>query len=441
MTAYHHAEFADAEAAFRSATGKPGTAPNGEDRDPWPTIDPAAFHGLPGKVTLTIAPHTEADPIAVLAHVLAFFGNASGRGAHYLVEGAWHTSNLFCVLAGATSRSRKGTAGARAAEPFALADPEWYAGRVVNGLSSGEGLIWAVRDPIEQEILDKKTKRTERLITDHGVADKRLCVLKSEFGRVLQVIQRQGNTLSAVLRQAWETGRLMALTKNSPAKATGALITVIAHITQDELLRHLDNSEIANGLVNQFIFLAVRRARRLPHGGGRVDIRALAMDIALSLEFARGAERITMDDDAHALWEEVYDELTDDVPGLLGAITARAAPQVTRLALLYALADRSREITEPHLSAALALWRYSEASVRQIFGDALGDPIADTILAAVRSRKPDGMSRNEIRELFARNVESSRIGAALDKLMTAGKAVRHVITGQPGRPTEMWVAT
>ncbi len=415
--------------------------PNGEDRDPWPEIDPAAFHGLPGRITAAIAPNTEADPVAVLAHVLAFFGNASGRSAHYLVEGVWHTTNLFMVLAGVTARSRKGTAAARAGEAYAIADPEWHSGRVISGMSTGEGLIWAVRDPIEQEILDKKTKKTERIVTDHGVTDKRLCVLESEFGRVLQVIQRQGNTLSAVLRQAWETGRLMTLTRTSAASATGALITVIAHITQDELLRHLDSTEIANGLVNRFIFLAVRRSGRLPHGGGPVDVRGLGAELALSLEYAASARRITMDDAAHDLWEAVYDELTDDVPGLLGAITARAAPQVIRLALIYALADRRSQIEEPHLSSALALWRYSEASVRRIFGDALGDPIADTILAALRHRKPDGMSRTEIRALFSGNVESSRISTALDKLMTTGKATQHIITGQPGRPTEMWVAT
>jgi hypothetical protein len=126
------------------------------------------------------------------------------------------------------------------------------------------------------------------------------------------------------------------------------------------------------------------------------------------------------------------------VPGLFGAITARAAPQVIRMALLYALADRACQVGEAHLKAALALWRYSEASVKQIFGDALGDPIADTILAALRGHKPDGMSRNEIRELFSRNVESARLGGALDRLLTAGKAVRHTISGGAGRPAEMW---
>jgi hypothetical protein len=343
-----------AEEAFDQASKRwhegddpgPGSKPNGQGPgiDPaaasaWPEIDGAAFHGVLGELTEVIRPNTEADPIAVLAHLLAFFGNAAGRSARYEVEGVWHTTNLFLTLVGTTSRSRKGTAAARAGQVFEIVDPDWQGNRIVNGMSSGEGLIWATRDPIEQEVLDKKTKQTERIVTDHGVDDKRLCVLESEFGRVLQVIQRQGSTLSAILRQAWETGRLMSLTKNSPARATDALITIVTHVTAEELLRHLDSTDIANGLVNRFIFLAVRRSCVLPFGGAEVQFGALAEDLRQALEFARRAGRLTMDDDARELWSEAYPVLTEDAPGLFGAITARAAPQVIRIALLYALAD------------------------------------------------------------------------------------------------------
>jgi hypothetical protein len=408
----------------------------------WPVLDQAALYGLPGAIVEAIRPSTEADPVAVLAHVLTFYGNAIGRGAHYQVESVWHTSNLYVALVGVTSRSRKGTAAARAMQPFEHADPDWHGSRVVSGLSSGEGLIWAVRDPIEQEVVDKKTKTTSIVVSDHGEADKRMCVLEPEFGRVLAVMKRQGNTLSPVLRQAWETGRLMSLTKNNTAKATDALISIIAHITADELLRHLDNTEIANGLDNRFIFLAVRRSQLLPFGGVEVDMAALSNELIEALAYGGQAKRVRMDDSAaRDMWAEAYPSLTNDAPGLAGALTARAAPQVMRLALINALMDRSDKIREQHLKAALALWRYSEASVLQVFGDTLGDPIADAILAALRVRKPDGMSRNDIRELFSRNVESARIGAALDALRKGGKAEQHTVYAARGRPTEMWFAT
>ena len=46
----------------------------------WPTLDPAALHGLPGEVVQAIGPHTEADPVAIVAQYLIAAGNAIGRG-------------------------------------------------------------------------------------------------------------------------------------------------------------------------------------------------------------------------------------------------------------------------------------------------------------------------------------------------------------------------
>jgi hypothetical protein len=62
----------------------------------------------------------------------------------------------------------------------------------------------------------------------------------------------------------------------------------------------------------------------------------------------------------------------------------------------------------PHLQAAKALWDYSAASVRYIFGDSLGDPVADEIMGELRKAGSDGRTRNQIREFFSRNVGRMR---------------------------------
>jgi hypothetical protein len=87
-----------------------------------------------------------------------------------------------------------------------------------------------------------------------------------------------------------------------------------------------------------------------------------------------------MTPEAKQLWESVYRELSKDEAGLIGAVTARAEAQTTRLALLYALLDRSPHIDCIHISAARALWDYCETSARRIFADLTGDPLADAIL-------------------------------------------------------------
>ena len=58
-------------------------------------------------------------------------------------------------------------------------------------------------------------------------------------------MRRDGNTLSVVIREAWDTGGLHTLTKNDPITATDAHISIIGHITIEELLRHLDETEQA----------------------------------------------------------------------------------------------------------------------------------------------------------------------------------------------------
>jgi hypothetical protein len=104
------------------------------------------------------------------------------------------------------------------------------------------------------------------------------------------------------------------------------------------------------------------------------------------------------------------------------------------------LLDRRTEIDVAHLEAALALWEYSEASALRIFGDSLGDPVADDILTALHQAGSAGMTRTSVRDLFGRNQGSDRIGVALAKLASKGLAImENRRTG--GRPVETWFAT
>ena len=124
---------------------------------------------------------------------------------------------------------------------------------------------------------------------------------------------------------------------------------------------------------------------------------------------------------------------------MLGAITQRGEAQTTRLALLYALLDGSEQIKLVHLRAALALWKYCEDSARYIFGEAIGDPLTDELLRALRSSGE--MSRTQIRDLFKRNKDSGKIDAALADLKKYGRrAARCARAGGRGPKVEVWIA-
>jgi hypothetical protein len=402
----------------------------------WPILAEEALCGLPGDIVEAIEPHTEADPVAVLSSLLAAFGNAIGRGAYFRVGADLHHLKLYIGLVGDTSKGRKGMSWGYVREIMHASDKRWTEERVLHGLSSGEGLIYAVRDRLEGE-----NKKGETVVLDAGVEDKRLLILEAELAGVLKVMSREGNTLSPVLRQAYDDGTLQSLTKNSPMKATDSHVSLIGHITRAELLRHLTETEAANGFANRFAWLLVKRSKILPFGGEwhTVDSAPLVRRLTSALEFGSAPVLVTWGDSARDIWRDVYGPLSEGKPGLFGAVVGRAEAQVLRLAALYAVTDESHEIEREHLLAALALWDYSEQSARYIFGDATGDPVADQIYNALRAAGKDGMTRTEISNLFGRNMSSERIAQALSLLLGA-RRVRRTTHKTGGRLAERWYA-
>lgn len=282
-------------------------------------------------------------------------------------------------------------------------------------------------------------KDGDPVLQDAGVLDKRLLVEEPELAKVLKVASRDSNIVSAVLREAWDGDRLQAMTKNNPMKATETHVSLVGHITRQELLRYLTETESANGFANRFVWLLVKRSKALPFGGewNAVDTGPLVRKLSEAVEFAKTAGAITWGKSARGTWEAVYEALSEGKPGLFGAVTNRAEAQAVRLALIYAVMDQSKTIEGEHIEAALALWDYAEASARSIFGDATGDPDADGISEALKAAGADGMTRTDIRDLFKRHKNAERINQALALLLSAGRARREQKdTG--GRPVEVW---
>ena len=408
----------------------------------YPDLPPPAFEGLAGDIVQRLAVFTEADPVGVLASILAFVGNAIGTGAHCMVGATKHSLKFWPVLVGDTAVARKGDGWKLASFVASLSDPAWCERVRIGGLSSGEGLIWEIRDPIlKQEPVKEKGRIVgyEEVITDHGTSDKRLTVVETEFARVLQSMERKGNTLSSIVRQAYDGDELRTMTKNTPANSTGAHVTIIAHITREELLRNLYEVEISNGFANRFTFLAVRRSKLLPEPDVLQPhvVADLTGQLAERLEMGRDLGVMQRTTAAKPRWREIYEELANPPEGMVGALVARAAPQILRLSAIYAVLDGRRDIHREHLERAYSLYQYAEKSARYIFGETLGDAIADTIAGALQSN--GRLTRTDISGLFGRNASSARIASALQALFRKGKAHPEADTEGVGRPVEWWV--
>jgi hypothetical protein len=287
---------------------KPQTTP----RYPPSFLIQEAAHGVVGEIVGAVAAQSEADPAAVLVQFLAAFGRYVGRRAYFPTERDRHYPNLFAVLVGESSKGRKGTSCGQAIRVFEDLSPaadEWLANCTTSGLSSGEGLIHALRDRFAAAGGE-----------DGAVADWRLLVRESDFASVLKMFQREGNTLSAVLRRAWDGETLKVITKHSAEKASGAHIFVIGRITREELTRNLSQTEVANGLGNRFLWLCMRRSKLLPEGGdeARVDFsgaRAWLRPVICWIETLHDAP-LRRDEEAAEMWRRVYAALSAGEPGL-----------------------------------------------------------------------------------------------------------------------------
>lgn len=391
---------------------------------PPPVADPVMFHGLLGEIVRATEPTTEADPVGVLASLLAGVGAAIGPAPHVMVGNTRHPLLIWPLLFGRTGSGRKGEATDTAGLFLRSCDPR-AAEFTVTGLSSGEGLIERIRDERDED--DKG-----------GTHDKRLLVIEPEFSSVLARTKREGSTLSATLRQAWD-GRALSVLNRAALHASASHVAIIGHVTPREFRRRLSEADMSGGSYNRFLPVFVERSKRLPIPEGVADeVReALAARLTTAVRDARMVDRMRLDDQARALWAgRLYDEFTaaDDEDAAWSEFARRAAPYCLRVAGLYAALRGSRLIHADDLTAAAALVRYAVASARFVLDTQSRNPRLDRIRRAVDGAGDEGLTRSAVSALFSRNITKNELDELLTELVGDGTryAVTEVRTG--GRP-------
>ena len=403
-----------------------------------PSLEATALHGLAGDVVSLVDPHTEADPVAVLVSFIVAFGNAVGTRPYHMLGAEAHYSREFALIVGTTGTGRKGASWAPIRELMRLADGIWSP-QIRTGLSSGEGLIAAVADEV---VKGAKGKPDEVKIKD-----RRLLVVETEFSKPLRNMRREGNTLSPVIRAAWDDGNLATMTRSNSIATTGAHISIIGHITPAELERETSANDASNGFLNRFLFVSSRRSKVLPRPEPLDDdaLYDMSARVRKMLDEARRISRITWHPETIELWDRIYGDLSGheadedgaDDGGMAGLLLNRREAHVLRLSMLYALMDGSDQIRLIHLKAAAELWWYCEQSIRAVFGDTSSDTIEHKIWTHLR--QSGRQNRTDISNLLGRHVPSARIDVALQAMETKKQIViEKVETG--GRPMAMhWV--
>lgn len=407
----------------------------------FPEFDNRKFYGMAGDVARLASANSEADPMAVYCSFLAMTAAMLGRFKYIQIGDTRHYARVFWALVGASSRARKGTSFKpvrriiRKTEEIYLKrsrDPAFRSLAIADGgLSSAEGLIYQVRDESEQ-----KTGKDERPLWD-GVDDKRLLVVEEELANVLKISQREGNTLSPLLRKAWDGGDLAPMTKNNRLKATDPHINVLSHITQFELKQMMAEADLHNGLANRFLWASVRRTRKLafpqPMDDDAVLQIAVRLSDALTKSSSPGVVLFTLE--ARNFWEHKYHEVSTDKTGLIGSVTSRAEAYVMRLSLLFALLDSSDLIDVRHIQAAIDLIDFCNESVEFIFttpAEAEEGTDADKLLLALAC---GALTQTEVSKLFSGHKTRRELSQMLTDLQALNK-IKSV--KEPGSKKVIW---
>lgn len=371
------------------------------------------FRGVLGDIVDAARPTTEADPVGVLASLLAAVSVAIGPRPHVQIGNTRHPLLVWPLLLGRTGSGRKGEA-TDTAEVFwreAVPDLTEY---TATGLSSGEGLIERIKDSESPDTSQDEERRKKQ----------RLLVIETEFASVMARAKRENSTLSSVLRQAWD-GRALSVLNRAELRASSSHVGIIGHISPREFRLRLADADMAGGTYNRFLALYVERSRplALPVGVGHQVKSTMATRLAAAIEAAAVIGAVELSTGAQRLWvDELYEEFTacNDEDSRWTEFIRRAAPYCRRIAALYAALDGRHEVQKADLDAAAAVVRYSAASARYVLDGQTRDPRLDRIRRNVDAAGEHGLTRTEVSQLFSRNLAAGQLDALLAELLRDG---------------------
>lgn len=402
-----------------------------------PQPDPICLYGLVGDVARAGSEGTETNAHAIAANFMAYLSCAIGRGVYLPIGNTRHHTRLFCLHIGRSGRGRKGDAVSlvlRIDAALRVIDDAFAPQVHRGGLSTREGLAALIHDGYRQGRQDVP-----------AIKDKRLWVVESEFANVLHQGRRDGNTLSAALRDCWDGIDLKPATKSNRVYASDPHVCLSGAISPSELRGLMSAREMSNGFANRFLMIWAERARMLPFPKEtpQAVVEHLARRTLEVLAFVRAdrhdeCEHLKMELSPQAQWRyaqlyrgELHDGIDD---GAIGALLERSAPMLLRLAMLMALTDLQTRIDAQHIDAAMAWIRHATASVRFVFVSAAEDArlaqvleLSNRVLAFLNEHGQ--ATRSQISsECFRGKVPKARIDASLE----------HLLASTPPKITVQW---
>ena len=417
---------------------------------PTPKLRREAYYGILGEVAWAGSANTEAVPAALAINTLARFCATLGNAPYIAIGDDRRALRPFAIIAGPTGKGRKGYSAKLPERIYSLVDQRLGCPlRCETSASSGEGLVWMVRDE-KRVFVDGK-----EVVEDPGIIDKRVLLEVSEFAGVLAQAKRETSVLTSTLRDAWDGRRLSTPNKNNPCFASNPHFVVLGHITREELTKLLTNTDIKNGFANRFMMVYSARPKivddPLETPDYLVEAFAKRIEMAVRTAWMRHSAPVQLSDAAKPRWAQIRRELegrtrTGDVMSLM----ARADTYVRILAAAIALINQEQVVEPAHLNAALAWVDHWEETANFCFTAAAQydemeqvKTVADEIVAALESLGGKDVPRSAINNEVTNRGKRKDRKALFEKAITALQneaPPRIVVTVKKGagRPTNLF---
>lgn len=415
-----------------------------------PRLTESMLPGLLGDITHACCQSTEAVPVAVAANLLVWFLSHIGRLRYVMIGDDQQWLNNYFLLIGPSGMG-KGVSGKAPYRIFQGVQEHlemtfrhaFDAGKGnglkeypqpnihIGGLSSGEGLGFALDD-------GDNTPVPGRVIID-----KRLLIVESEMANVLCQMSRQGNTLSAQLRNAYDGVDIRPMTKRDRVSVSDPYVCLMGNITPDELLKFDDDrTQSFNGLLNRFLMLWTQPQKLIsrPTGLKPEQVDSFATEIAEHLLIARNrhfevhwkkiralATPVEINEGAWELFDTAYSQLMNTPSSKrISSLIRRHRLHVLLMACALTLFEGLTSVTRDMMQAALEWIEYSRKSIVYCYNThkeqmkaEVSHAVAKKVLYAIAllSHKHGTCTRTDIHNFCQRKLRREQLTEALEILI------------------------
>ena len=161
-----------------------------------------------------------------------------GRNSFCRVSDDIHYPNIYAMVVGKSGVGKKGMAWSPCLKLMKLIDQPWAENAIHDGFGSGEAIIARVSDKRGPD----------------GLPNEKRCLIKEkEFANLLSIMERNGSTISGIIRNGFDGGKISSLVKSltESLTATDAHMSVLGDITPFELRMRMAETNMMNGFANR----------------------------------------------------------------------------------------------------------------------------------------------------------------------------------------------